>query len=455
MADLVERQREGWRKNAEMKDHPFILERPPLFSPAGAAQEPANGSGGWWRWSPLLLPLEYTHWLDESAAHVDSVYIGDWSALSKFHVKGLDALAFLQWVGMNDLSALAVGEIRHHVQLTPEGLLASEGIVVRMGDDDFMYTGGGGDWTNFMFGQGSWDAQTEMLDADRFIFEVQGPKSILVVEKATGESFRDLGFNRGRPARIGDSPVWVLRTGISGELGYELHGSAEHANDVWSAVVEAGKEHGIKQLGVRSQLVQHIESGFATNGLDYLPASIVTPGAPRLIPQTTPRGSYIPYTGVQEFFRSPLELGWGWNVDLDSHDFVGREAIKAEVAAGGPARRLVGLEWSTEDVLTVFASLFGEGPTLYPMELPRHIGFEFDEIRLNGARVGCSTSRTYSPTLRRMISLAVLSKELVEPGTEVTVLWGPPGGAQKDMRCTVATLPFKEDRRRVDVGVLP
>ena len=454
MTGFIDMQRQGWQRNAEYKDLPFVLERPPVFSPAGAAQEPANGSGAWWRWSPLFLPLEYTHWLEESVAHVDSVYIGDWSALSKFHVKGPDAFTFMQWVGMNDLSDLAIGQVKHHVQLTPEGLLASEGIVIRLSEDDFMYTGGGGDWTNFMFGQGSWDAKAEMLDADHFIFEVQGPKSIFVIEKVIGESLRDLAFNFSRPAKIVAAPVRVLRTGISGELGYELHGPAEHANGVWTAVVEAGKEYDIKQLGVRSQLVQHVEFGFATNGLDYLPASIVTPGAPRLIPQSTARGSYIPYTGVGEFFRSPLELGWGWNVDLDSHDFVGREAIKTELAGGGPARRLVGLEWNTEDVIAIFASLFGDGPTIHPMELPRYTGFEFDEIRLDGQRVGCSTSRTYSPTLRKMISLGVIAKELAEPGTEVTVLWGPPGPVQKEIRCAVRALPFKEDHRRVDVTML-
>jgi glycine cleavage system aminomethyltransferase T len=451
MSGFADAQREGWQKTVDLKDRPFVLERPAVFSPAGAAQEAGNGSGAWWRWTPLFLPTEYTHWLEESTAHVDSVYIGDWSALSKFRVKGPDALAFLQWVGMNDLSGLTVGQVRHSVQCTQEGLLASEGIVMRTGEDEYVYTGGGGDWTHFMFGQGKWNATAEMLDAEYFIFEVQGPKSIFVIEKVAGEDLRNLQFNDSRPAKIGDAPVRVLRTGISGELGYELHGHADDANDVWRAVVEAGAEFGIKQLGVRSQLVQHVEFGFATNGLDYLPASIVTPGAPRLIPQSTPRGSYIPYQGVPEFFRSPLELGWGWDVDLDSHDFVGREALKAQMAEGGPARRLVGLEWNTEDVMAVFASLFGDGPIVHPMELPRYLGFEFDEVRVDGQRVGCSTSRTYSPTLRKMISLAVVARELAEPGTEVMVLWGPPGPVQKEMRCTVRELPFKEDRRRTDV----
>jgi len=50
---------------------------------------------------------------------------------------------------------------------------------------------------------------------------------------------------------------------------------------MWQAIVAAGADFGIRQLGFRSQPVQHIEAGIATNGLDYLPAAVITPGAPR------------------------------------------------------------------------------------------------------------------------------------------------------------------------------
>jgi vanillate/3-O-methylgallate O-demethylase len=92
---------------------------------------------------------------------------------------------------------------------------------------------------------------------------------------------RDIGFNRGRTASLAGVPLRVLRTGISGELGYELHGPADAADRVWRAVAAAGGEFGLHLLGFRAQPVQHIEAGIATNGLDYLPAAAVTPGAPR------------------------------------------------------------------------------------------------------------------------------------------------------------------------------
>jgi vanillate/3-O-methylgallate O-demethylase len=163
---------------------------------------------------------------------------------------------------------------------------------------------GGGAADDRQLDQGGWDAKAETISPDMFIFEIQGPTSLFALEAATGENLGDIGFCRSRMTTINGIPVRILRCGITGELGYELHGSADDANAIWAAVVEVGAEHGIRQLGARSQLVAHIEAGIATAGLDYLPSSIVTPGAPKLFPRGTPDGSFIP-TAVTDYFRRP------------------------------------------------------------------------------------------------------------------------------------------------------
>lgn len=71
---------------------------------------------------------------------------------------------------------------------------------------------------------------------------------------------------------------------------------------------------------------------------------------------------------------------------------------------------------------------------------------------LDGKVVGCSTSRVYSAFLRKMISLCVIDRELTTPGTQVAVVWGDRGAVQREIRATVAKLPFKEDKRRIDVS---
>lgn len=449
--DIGARQRQMYEDVVRYRDEQFVVRRPALFSPAAAAQDEANTRGAFGLFAQILLPLEYTDWVEESLAHTRTCYIGDWTSLNKVLVRGRQALEFLSWLGMNDLSRFAVGQIKHHVQLDENGWIASEGVLCRLGEEEFLYTAGSGDWLVWQFGQGTWDADVEDVSPDRFIFGVQGPASLRTLEQATGQDLRDIAFNRSRSATLAGLPVRVLRTGISGELGYEVHGAADDANAVWSAVVAAGEQFGIRRLGFRSQPVQHIEAGIATNGLDYLPSAILTPGAPRQFRRGQIGGSFVP-GHVSDYFRKPAELGWGRRGTGTAHDFLGKEALEAETSAA--ARTLVGLVWNPEDVTGVLSALIGDGEISDQMEMPRHVGPSFDQVLVAGGMVGVSTGRTVSPTLRAMISLCVIDSAHAAVGTEVSVLWGRPGTPQREIRATVAALPFKPDRRRSDVSQL-
>jgi glycine cleavage system aminomethyltransferase T len=457
MAGVAARQRAAYEALLA-GEAPFGGERPAaLFSPAAAAQDDANPKGGYGRFAQVLLPLEYGGWVEESQAHVRSAYLGDWTSLSKVAVRGRQAREFLSQAGLNDLSRFEAGQVKHHVQLDEHGWVASEGVLVRLGAEDFTYTAGSCDWLAWRFSQGNWDAELADVSPEAFIFGVQGPVSLLILEKACGESLRDIGFNRSRAARVGGLPVRVLRTGISGELGYELHGAADDAGLVWRAVADAGRGHGLRLLGFRSQPVQHIEAGIATNGLDYLPAAAITPGAPRQFRRGEIGGSFVPAGGFTDYFRQPGELRWAPRA-LPGHDFLGRDALAAGAARGGPARVLAGLTWSPADVAGVLTSMLSAGPDRGgevpdQMDLPRLLGPSFDTVLVAGAPAGVSTGRTISPTLRAMISLCVIDRAHATPGTAATVIWGRPGTPQREIRATVTALPFKPDRRRTDVAV--
>jgi glycine cleavage system aminomethyltransferase T len=454
--DMVAQQRSTYEAVVKLSDAPFITERPALFSPAAAAQDVANARGTYGRFAQILLPEEYTGWVEESRAHIESCYIGDWTPLHKVSIRGPQALEFLSRLGMRDLSRFETGQIKHHVQLDENGWVASEGVLCRLGHEEFAYTAGSCDWLLWQLGQGGWDAEASDISPDLFIFGIQGPASLFTLEKLTGENLRDIGFCRSRMSQIDGIPVRVLRTGISGELGYELHGSAGHANEIWSAAVAAGQGFGIQQLGFRAQPVQHIEAGIATNGLDYLPASILTPGAPTQFRRGFPGGSFVPVNGVTDYFRKPGELGWGFRNGVPDRDFIGRDALAAEAASGAPTRLLAGLLWNSHDVAEVLTSLTVPGDAEAPdqMEIPRHRGPGFDQVLVSGTPVGVSTGRTLSPSLRATISLCVTDPAYAAPGTEVVVLWGRPGTPQREIRATVAPLPFKADNRRTDVSRL-
>ena len=271
------------------------------------------------------------------------------------------------------------------------------------------------------------------------------------MEKATGEKFRDLKFSYTRMTRIAGYDVRILRTGVTGELGYEIHGSPDIGNDVWSAIKEAGEEYGLRLLGGRSMLISHVEGCYPTIGRDFWPATSAM-GKSQAHRIDASGGSYE-WKDISELERSPLELGWDREVSLDTHDFLGRDALIAEKKAGGPARRIAGLVWNIDDVVDVFASLFRDGPRYLQMDMPRSIhrhAIDPDKVMNDGKVVGCSSSRVYSSYLRKMISLCVLDRD-VAIGSDVTVVWGNKGSAQKNIRAIVVSVPFKEDKRRIDV----
>lgn len=427
---------------------PLVIERPPLFSSAAAAQDEGNPTAAVGRFGAMLLPLEYTSWVDESASHVDTCYLGDWSPLSKAQIRGPGAHEFLSRLGTNNLGKFRLGTSKHHVQLDENGWIASEGILRRTGEQEYVYTAGSTSWLHWQAGQIGGDVEVTDVSAQNFIFGVQGPRSLAVLQLLTDEDLSSIPFNGSTRIEVAGTAVDVLRTGISGELGYELHGPSEAGNEIWRAVRDAGVDHDLRQLGFRSQPVQHVEAGIATNGLDFLSAAILTPGGPWEFKRGLPGGSFVP-NDLTDYFRRPGELGWGGRVHLD-HEFIGRDALTSADATGGPARTLVGLEWNTDDVVAIYHTLFEPGDRVDPMELPKSLTPSFDRVMVEGTDVGVSSGREYSANLRSTLSLAVIDRTHAEPGTAVVVVWGRPGTRQVLVRATVRDLPFKPDRRRSD-----
>ena len=406
-------------------------------------------------------PWEYTDWIDESMSWKDTLYIGDWSPLAKMRVRGREALKFFSGVAVNSFARFEVGQAKHIILCNRAGKIMGEGVLMRLAEEDFLFTSGPGvAWADYQFRKGGFDAEATQIGDRQFILQLQGPNSLFVLEQATGESLRDIAFMRFRDTGIGDLRFKALRQGMAGEVGYELHGPIDQARDVFQALMRHGQDFGIRRLGGRTKMVNHVEACFPTPSVDYVPAifgdderefatSYFSANARANYRRTD--GSFV-YSDIGELYRTPVELGWRRNVKFD-HDFIGRAALEPEVAA--PQRLMVTLEWNADDCAEVYASLFRDTPYLY-MEMPRNIlGCVFaDAVLRDGATVGVSTSRCYSYHFRKMLSLCVLDAPLCLPGTEVGVLWGRPGTPQKTIRATVAPAPYKKDNRRLDVSQL-
>jgi vanillate/3-O-methylgallate O-demethylase len=400
---------------------------------------------------------EYTDWIDESMSWKETCYIGDWSFLWERRFRGPDVLKLFSDVSVNSFARFAVGQSKHVIHCNDAGKIIHEGILSRLGDEEYMLFGRGGFWVDYQLRHGRYRATSE--PDDWFNFQVSGPNALHVVEKAAGQSIRDIAFMHSGKIRIAGHEVLALRQGMAGEVGYELQGPAEHARQVCEAILEAGKEFGIRRLGGRAAFINHLEACFPTIVTDYLPAIFDGDMAEYLTEFKAAMPAYAATFNiagsfeadeVSAWYRSPVELGWKNRVKFD-HDFIGRHALEEEVAR--PRRVIRTLVWNPEDVIDVYASLYRAGKPYHYMEIPRdQRGFMYaDKVMRRGRPVGVATSRGYSYYFRQMLSLCVIDVDCSELGTDVAVVWGEPGEPQKEIRAQVAPAPYKKDNRRIDV----
>jgi vanillate/3-O-methylgallate O-demethylase len=409
------------------------------------------------RWG---LP-EYTDWLDESMSWKDTCYIGDWSFLWERRFKGPDAVKLFSDISVNSFTKFDIGQSKHVIHTNKDGKVIHEGILSRLDSEEFMLFGRGCFWADYKLRHGKYDA-TSKAD-DWFNFQVQGPNAIYVVEKVANQSLRDVKFMHSGKIKIKGHDVLALRQGMAGEIGFELQGPTQHSKEIYDAILEAGKEFGLRRLGGRAVFINHLEACFPTIITDYCPAMFDDDMAEyRAEFEAAMPGFAITFNiagsfegnKINDWYRSPVELGWGKNVKFD-HDFIGRKALEAEVAK--PKRLMRTLIWNADDVADVYASLYRKGQPYEFMEMPRdQRGFMYaDKVVKNGKVIGVATSRGYSYYFRQMLSLSTIDVEHSDLGTEVTIVWGNPGSPQKEIRGIVAPAPYKKDNRKLDMQSLP
>ena len=126
------------------------------------------------RFGPFFEVFEFTDWIDESMSWKETCYIGDWSPLMKFSVKGPQALEFWSSITINSFSAFDIGQAKHAVLPNSDGKVMGEGILMRLAEDELFFTSGpGAVWAAFKFHSGEWDAEYTDLTGAGTIQQVQ------------------------------------------------------------------------------------------------------------------------------------------------------------------------------------------------------------------------------------------------------------------------------------------
>jgi glycine cleavage system aminomethyltransferase T len=412
----------------------------------------------------VVVPFEWTNWRDETMAGKESCSIhASLNPQPTFRVKGPEALKFLSEACVNDFTRFPIGRAKHAIMCNEEGLDMGDGVLMRLGEDEFLTYEMGANYIAYVFQKGNYDARGEDLTGTNFLYQIVGPRSLEVLETVTGDDLRDIRFAHFRPSSIDGMDVTVLRVGMPGTLAYELHGRAEVGPAVYNAVLKAGEPVGIRRLGFRAYLMQHTEGGFPQafnhfphpwledeDFLTYLEKIGIRSRYTEVC-----RGSMGP--DIRLRYRNPVELGWSKMIDFN-HDFIGKKALEEEVA--NPRRTMVTLIWNAEDIIDVYASKFRPGEPYASMDNPYErfvegAGWAYyaDQVLKDGKLVGISSGRTLSHNYRQMLSLCSIDVEFGELGTEVVVLWGEPGTRQKEIRAIVSRFPYLNENRNEDVDV--
>jgi glycine cleavage system aminomethyltransferase T len=410
-----------------------------------------------------VLPLEYSGWRNEAMSWKRTCYLhSGLNPAFTYRVKGPDALRLFSDICVNGFSKFSVGTLRHAIMCNERGLIVAHGVLARVAEDEFI-THYLGQWTDYKLRSGNYNAQGEFIH-DEFIFQVAGPRSLEVLEVATGECLHDIRFAGHRESSISGSPVRVLRVGMAGTLGYEVHGKLSDVMRIYAALMDAGQPYGITKLGRIGYSMNHTENGFPQLFVHF-PAPLhedrgfteyVGDAWTRRAP---PELSGSMGTDIALRYRNPVECGWARTIKLD-HDFIGREALEREL--NSPTRQMVTLEWDTDDVVSVYASMFGTAEpymSMEPSQLSQSKGrhqLHADRVLKDGKAVGVSSGRMYSYYYRKMISLCSIDTAHSALGTNVVVLWGNPGAPQKKIRAIVARFPYLNENRNdaVDVSAI-
>lgn len=404
-----------------------------------------------WPGRLLLRAWEFAGWPKESLSWRNGCYIhGGLSGTGPISIRGPEAKKYLQSILINSLEKFPIGSMKHAVMCTEDGLIAAHGIVERKADDHFESFAGGPPGPH-LDTAAPFDVEVKRLD--HYLFQIAGPTSLQVLEKATGGSLRDVRFLRFRDTYINGIRTEVGRIGMTGGLAYELHGPIEEGPAIYDAVYQAGQEFGIERLGWGTYLVNHVEGGFPQHSWTFVgaaPASVRLEAMTRMFVVS---GSVDP-TNTRARMRTPVEVKWH-NMAKFDHDFIGREALATEIAK--PRHTTVTLRWNAEDVMDIFASLLRPGPGYKPIDLPyapqRWPMAHADHVLMGGSEIGYSSGTIYSSGFREFLSLGCIDIAAAQLGNEVIVQWGDHGAELKNIRATVARFPYVTDGRNSDLDV--
>ena len=335
------------------------------------------------------MPIEYSGIIDEHLTVCHAVGVFDVSHMGEFWVKGPHALDFIQEVTSNNAAVLTPGKVQYTCFPNEAGGIVDDLLVYAYEPEKYMLVVNAAniekDW-NWCVKHNRVGAELENASDRMAQLAIQGPKACDTLQKLTPVDLKSIPYYTFKVGEFAGVPnVIISNTGYTGAGGFELYFYPEVALKIWDAIFEAGKEFGIKPIGLGARDTLRLEKGFCLYGND--------------IDDTT----------------SPLEAGLGWITKFaEGKDFIDRAAME-RLKAEGVGRKLVGLK-------------------MVERGIPRH-GYAI--AAPDGTEIGHVTSGTMSPCLKVGVALGYVEAAYAKPGTEIAVVI-----REKPVKAEVVKIPF-------------
>lgn len=335
-----------------------------------------------------MMPLQYSSVLDEHKSVRNGAGIFDVSHMGEFMIEGEHAAELIQYVTSNDILVMENGQCQYSCLPNDSGGIVDDLLVYKFNDSKFMLVVNAAnmekDW-EWIMEKNTMSAGMENISDNTALFAVQGPMASPLLQKITTPNLSNMKyytFRKGRIGNITDGAI-ISATGYTGAGGYEIFVYNQYAVAVWNLIMDAGKEYGIKPIGLAARDTLRLEMGYCLYGND--------------IDDTT----------------SPIEAGLGWITKFNKK-FVNSDALKRQKEKG-VSRKLVGFEMTEKGI-------------------PRH-GYKIFNPDDND--IGIVTSGTMSPSLGKGIGMGYVAAGNEKPGTRILI-----EVREKKLQANVVRLPF-------------
>lgn len=322
----------------------------------------------------FMMPLRYAGENTEYLAVRHQVGIFDISHMGEFFFEGPNALAFLNWITINDVSKLKIGKAQYSALLNEQGGIIDDVILYRLGEDRYLMVVNAAniekDWAWIQ--SHKQDGVEIRNESDSLcLFAVSGPSSVALIKKVVGDQIdvEALPYYYCVPEGVtinGVSDILIATTGYTGERTFEIYVPRNHAEKVWNTLLEEGAEFHIQPAGLSIRDTLRLEMGYLLYGND-----------------------------IHENI-TPLEAKMDPFIKWDKGDFIGKSALLKQKEEG--------IQYELWGVKALERGIPRKETRIYDPE---------------GFQIGILTSGGYSPTLRTGIGLGYFKIGKVKNGSIV------------------------------------